>query len=263
VLFRVAQVLTPSERTSLRSEQARAKAELASAEREVGRLEKLEGVVAGKQITEARIRRDGAREVLNAVSAQLAGQGASVAVTAPIGGEIVMAEIADGEVVDGSRALYRIADLSKVWVEANLFEKDIARIHGATRAEIRSPSYPGEVLPATLYKMGSTVDAESRAITALFLVDNRNAMLKLNMSASIAVVTSHRAGVLAIPRDAVVHSGTRDVVFVHTTPEEFEVRDVTLGTSAQGNYVQITGGLAAGERVLTNGTYQLKSAAGL
>src|SRR5688572_10708697 len=79
VLFRVAQVLAPSERAEIRGEQIQAKAELASAEREVARLERLEGVVAGKQITEARIRRDAARETYSALTAQLAGSGQSVA----------------------------------------------------------------------------------------------------------------------------------------------------------------------------------------
>lgn len=263
VLFRVAQVLTPTERTGLRTEQARAKADLAAAEREVSRLEKLEGVVAGKQLAEARIRRDGAREIYSAISAQLAGRGSSVAVTAPISGEIVSAEIADGEIVDGSKAVYRIVDLSKVWVEAVLFEKDLTRIEGAAHAEVRTSTYPGEVFPATLYKTGSIVDPESRAITTLFLVDNRDARLKVNMSASVAVTTSRRAGVLAIPQAAVVRSGTRDIVFVHTTPEGFEVRDITLGTSSQGNHVEVRGGLTAGERVLIGGTHQLKTAAGL
>jgi cobalt-zinc-cadmium efflux system membrane fusion protein len=263
VLFRVVQVLTPTERTSLRTEQARAKGDLSAAERDVARLEKLEGVVAGKQLTEARIRRDAAREVYNTVSAQLSGQGASVPVTAPISGEIVKAEIAEGEVVDGSRAVYQIADLSRVWVEANLFEKDVPGIQGATQAEIRIPSNPDEVFSGTLYKVGGTVDPESRTITALFLVDNRNARLKLNMTASIAVTTSHRSGVLAVPRGAIVRSGTRAVVFVHTTPEQFEVRDVVTGPLSSGDYVEVVQGLVAGERVLVNNTYQLKSAAGL
>jgi cobalt-zinc-cadmium efflux system membrane fusion protein len=263
MLFRVAQVLAPSERASLQVEQARTRAELTAAEREVARLENLEGVVAGKQLIEARIRRDGARDVLNAISGQLAGSGGTVAVTAPISGEIISAEIASGEVVDGSKVVYRIADLSKVWIEADLFERDIPVAQGAERAEVRTPSYPDKVFNATLYNIGGTVDPATRTIKGLFVVDNSGRSLKLNMSASVAVVTGTRNDVLSIPRAALVESGTRRVVFVHTTPEHFAVRDIVLGQASTGDYVEVTSGLSKGDRVLVTGTHQLRSVAGL
>ncbi|MEP7217294.1 MAG: efflux RND transporter periplasmic adaptor subunit [Bacteroidota bacterium] len=263
VLFRVAQVLAPSERTGLRTEQIRAKAELASAEREVGRLERLEGVVAGKQIVEARIRRDAAHDAYNALTSQLSGAGATVAVTAPISGVITKAEIAGGETVDGTRSLYTIADLSNVWVEANLFEGDIPRIKGATSATITAPSYPGEIFTGSLYRVGSTVDPNSRTITALFLVRNPEERLKLDMSASVAVGTGIRQSVPAVLTSAVIKSGARTVVFVHTMPEQFEARDVVLGSSDDGVYVEVKSGLGIGDRILTTGGHELKSLAGL
>ncbi len=263
VLFRVEQVLTPSERTAIRTEQIRARAEMESAEREVGRLERLEGVVAGKQIVEARIRLEAARDGYQAFTAQLAGRGGAVAVTAPISGVITEAQIAEGEVLDGSKVVYRIADLSKVWVEASLFEGDIARVEGAERAEIRTSSYPDTTFSGKLYKLGSTVDPSARTITALFLVENPGERLKLNMSASISVTLGGSAGVLAVPRDATIRSGARTVVFVHTEPEQFEMRDITLGPGSGAGYVEIARGLAAGERVLTSGMHQARALAGL
>jgi RND family efflux transporter MFP subunit len=158
VLFRVAQVLSPSERGAIRAEQIRAKAELASAEREVSRLSRLEGVVAGKQITEARIRRDTARETLAALNAQLSGSDQSVAVTAPISGEITRAEIAAGEVIDGAEVVYEISDPSRVWIEADVFERDLPQLQGATTAEITTSAAPGRVYRAKLYRLAGTVD---------------------------------------------------------------------------------------------------------
>lgn len=263
VLFRVEQVLAPSERTALRTEQAKARAELQTAEQEVSRLERLEGVVAGKQIVEARIRRDASRDAYEAITAQLGGQAGSVPVTAPIAGVIIEAEIASGEVLDGSRVVYRIADLSKVWVEADLFEGDIARVEGAQSAEIRTPSYPGETFTGTLYRMGSLVDPSARTIRALFLVDNPQERLKLNMSAAISVNVASAGSVTAVPRDAIVRSGARSVVFVHTAPERFAIRDVITGAGATGPYVEILRGLEPGERVLITGTHQARTVAGL
>ena len=163
-------------------------------------MERLEGVVAGKQVVEAKIRRDAARDAYEALNAQLGGDGGSVAVVAPISGVITKAEIASGEIVDGSRALYTIADLSKVWVEADLFEGALPRVEGAVDAAISTPSYPGATFAGRLHRTGSAVDPSSRTITALFLVDNPGERLKLNMSVSVALATGGSARVLAVPR---------------------------------------------------------------
>jgi cobalt-zinc-cadmium efflux system membrane fusion protein len=256
VLFRVAQVLSPSERASLRSEAIRARAELASAEREVSRMERLEGVVAGKQVVEAKIRLDAARDAYAAINAQLAGEGGTVAVTAPIAGVITKAAITSGEIVDGARVVYTIADLSKVWVEADLFEGDLPRVEGAVEAVITTPAVPDATFAGRLYRTGSSVDPASRTITALFLVDNPGERLKLNMSASVALATGGRSRVLAVPQGAIVESGGRRRVFVHTAPEEFQARDVVLGAE-EGGYVEIVSGVKVGERVVSSGGYQL------
>lgn len=263
ILFRVEQILTPSERASIRGEHIRARAELASANREVDRLERLEGVVAGKQIIEARIRRDAARETVNALALQLGGAGQSVAVTAPITGEITRAEIAIGEVIDAAKVVYEISDPSRIWVEANLFERDLYAIQGTSAAEITVPAAPGRILRGKLYKLSGTVDPETRTVTALFTVDNAGGMLKINMSARVALSAGHATRSLTVPAASVVRSGVRNVVFVHTGAEQFEARDVALGTAGSSGYVNVTNGVRNGERVLVTGTHQLRSIAGI
>lgn len=263
VLFHVAEVLAPSERAEIRGEQIQAKADLASAEREVSRLERLEGVVAGKQITEARIRRDAARETYNALTSQLAGSGQSTAVTAPISGEITRAEIAIGEVIDGAEVVYEISDPSRIWIEANLFERDLEALQNATTAEVRVPAAQNKVFRGQLYKLSGTVDPESQTVTALFTVDNASNALRINMSAQISVASGVSSRGLAIPEASIVRSGARQIVFVHTTAEHFEPRDVTTGPASAGGYVQVTGGVKPGERVLVTGTHQMRAIAGL
>jgi multidrug efflux pump subunit AcrA (membrane-fusion protein) len=107
------------------------------------------------------------------------------------------------------------------------------------------------------------VDPATRTIPALFLVDNTGGSLKLNMAVSVSAVTSDRTGVLAIRSDAVIKSGSRQIVFVHTAPELFEVRDVIVGESSGGPHVEVTGGVSPGDRILVTGTHQLRTAAGL
>ncbi len=263
VLFRVAQLLTPSERTTLRTEQIKTRTELNAAEREVARLESLSGVVAGKRLVEARISRDGARDALRAVSAQLKGEGASVAVTAPISGVIVEADLAGGEVVESGKVVYRIADLSRVWIEADLFERDLKNVSVGDKAEIVTPAFPGRVFSGRMEQLGGSVDPNSRTIKGLFVVENRDESLRLNMSATLIVAQGERRTSLAVRSDAIVRSGIRTVVFVHTTPEAFEVRDIVLGDGSSGEYREVLRGLKEGDRVLITGASGLKSLAGL
>ncbi len=262
MLFRVVQVLTPGERTALRTEVIKARAELDAAKREADRVERLEGVVPDKQRAEAKNRLAAARDTYEALSGQMAGNATSIAAPAPISGTIVAAEIAEGEVVDGARVAYRIVDLSNVWVEADVFERDIARVQGARTAEITTAAYPGGKFVGTLYRIAGAVDPASRTIKALFAVENRDERLKLNMSANVAVKLGADAVVPAIPESAVVRSGARTLVFVHRAPEEFEVLDVRLGEGRGGGYVEVHG-IEPGDRVVVAGAYQMKALAGL
>lgn len=263
VLFRVAQLLSPSERTALRTEQIRTRTEFDAAQREVTRLEGLAGVVAGKRLVEAKIRRDGARDALSAVNAQLKGEGTSVAVTAPISGVIVEADLAGGEVVEPGKVVYRIADLSRVWIEADLFERDLQSVSVGDVAEVQTPAFPGKVFQGRMERLGGSVDPITRTIKGLFVVENRDENLRLNMSAALLVAQGQRRTALAVRGDGIVRSGVRTVVFVHTTPEAFEVRDVVLGDGSSGEYREVIRGLKEGDRVLTTGASQLKSLAGL
>ncbi|HVZ40767.1 MAG TPA: efflux RND transporter periplasmic adaptor subunit [Candidatus Kapabacteria bacterium] len=263
VLFRIAQVLTPAEQTAIRTELIRAKSELALRERESQRLDRLEGVVASRETAEAHIRLEAARGQVAALDAQLSGKGATVPVTAPISGVITAAEVVAGESVEGSHLAYRIADLSSVWVEADFFERDLPLVRSPGRVQVRVPSLPGQTFTATLHSMGSGMDSTTRTLQALFVLANPGERLKLNMSAVVIVASDTGITAPAVPRTAIVRSGSRALVFVHTLPEEFQVRDVTVGTRGDADYAEIVSGLQAGDRVVTVGNYQLKSMAGL
>ncbi len=262
VLFRVQQVLAPTERTALRLEQVKAKAEVDAAQREVDRLVRLEGVVAAKQLLDARARLASAREAATAIAAQLQGAGTAVAVVAPISGTITAADIADGEILDASRRAYSIANLDHVWVEADVFEADLPKVQGVRAVEVTTPAYPGRTFAGTLYRLGSVVDPSSRAITVLLDVRNPDELLKLNMSTSVVLAAGAAQEEIAIPQSALVRSGARTVVFVHTAPEEFQVRDVRTTGAAAGGYVAASG-IGLGERVVVSGAHQLKAVAGL
>ncbi|MBS1914395.1 MAG: efflux RND transporter periplasmic adaptor subunit [Bacteroidetes bacterium] len=263
VLFRIAQVLTPAERTALRTELIRAKSELSLLERESQRLDRLEGVVASRETAEAHIRLEAARGQVAALDAQLSGNGTTVPVSAPISGVITAAEIVAGESVDGSRLAYRIADLSSVWVEVDFFERDLPLVRSVAPVQVRVPSLPGQTFTATLHSMGSGMDSATRTLHALFALANPGERLKLNMSVAVSVASDTGTTAPAIPRAAIVRSGSRAVVFVHTLPEEFQVRDVAVGPRGDADYVEIVSGLEPGDRVVTVGNYQLKSMAGL
>jgi cobalt-zinc-cadmium efflux system membrane fusion protein len=276
VLAVVQQSLSTSEATGLstdliqaEAEASRAQAALEQARRDVARLESLQGVVAEKEVQQARLalstaeqelaRARAARDVL---AGARQGQGsARFPLEAPIDGVLVEARATVGEQVDPARPLFTVLDASVVWVEARVYEGDVARVEGASGALVSTPAYEGQHVPARLYHVGQMVDEASRSVRVLFEADNREGRLRPGMFVDVAIGQGGRKDVLAVPVGAVVEEEGRAFVFVHTTPESFEPRPVVLG-GRDGEWREVREGLKAGERVVVGGVAALRLARG-
>ncbi|NTX06155.1 efflux RND transporter periplasmic adaptor subunit [Myxococcus sp. CA040A] len=276
VLALVQQSLSTSESTGLstshfqaEAEAVRAQAALEQARRDLTRLESLQGVVAEKEVQQARLavntaeqewsRAKSARDVL---AGARQGQGtARFSLVSPIDGVLVEARASVGEQVDPSRALFAVLDSSVLWVEARVFEGDVARAEGTTGALVTTPAYAGQHFPARPYHVGQMVDESTRSVRVLFEVDNRDGRLRPGMFVDVALGEGGQKDALAVPKDAVVEEEGRTFVFVHTAPEAFELRPVVLGGS-DGAWRAVLKGLQAGERVVVTGVAALRLARG-
>jgi cobalt-zinc-cadmium efflux system membrane fusion protein len=178
-------------------------------------------------------------------------------VTAPISGTIVEIKKAAGEEVRPGEPILEIVALGIVWVEAPIFEKDLGRLKKDTEATFTTAAYPEKEFHGRLVNIGAVVDEQSRAAKAVFEVNNSSGELRIGMQANLRLGAGAKANVLLVPKESVLDNEGKKIVYVLRTGEEFERRDVILGDT-YGDKLAIVSGIKPGERVVTQGAYQLK-----
>jgi len=180
-----------------------------------------------------------------------------VYVTAPIAGTVTHVFYKVGEQVSSGKPIVRIADLNRVLVTIEVSETEIADIQRGQAVAVTVPAYPGVQFPGTLDYLALSADPVSRAFEARIVVDNPDRRLRPGMfaKASVSVVSVRDA--LVVPRDVVMDSGDRKVVYVVGTDRVAESRPVVTGAAAGGR-VEVIEGLEPGDRVVVRGQSRLE-----
>lgn len=176
--------------------------------------------------------------------------------TSPVSGVISKVEAAAEEVVDPSKALFTVLDLSTVWVSARVSEADLGVVHQFGTARIFTPAYP-ESFSGRFVSLSPSLDPESRTAQVYFAVDNRAGKLLDGMSAEVEMRRAPQA-VLAIPSEAVISQDEQSRVFLQVEPDRFVPRTVTVKRKL-GNLSVIGSGLKASDRVVVSGVGTLMS----
>ncbi|MBE3129415.1 MAG: efflux RND transporter periplasmic adaptor subunit [Acidobacteria bacterium] len=179
-------------------------------------------------------------------------------VRAPIAGTIVETEVLPGSAVEAGSCLAELADLSTLWVLADIYEKDLAAVVPGAKAEIAVAAYPGEVFAGSLTQVGSVMDEQTRTVKCRLEVGNLAGRLKPGMFAEVRIFASGKIAFLAVPEEAVRTAEGKAVVFVETAAGRYAWRAVETGRAAEG-FVEILKGLSAGERVVTAGSFDVKA----
>jgi len=177
---------------------------------------------------------------------------------APIAGKVIENDMVLGGMVEEAREILMIMDPSRLWVEADVYEKDIARIRKGQEVVVSVPAYAGDVFRGVITYIGDILDPDTRTITVRTEVNNTDSKLKPGMFADLTIQLSENGMALVVPSQAVLDDAGEFLVFVRIDGNRFEPRHVTVGTRENGS-VEVTGGLEVGEEVVTNGNFQLKS----
>jgi cobalt-zinc-cadmium efflux system membrane fusion protein len=229
-----------------RREQLRAAADLAAAEAEL-------------EHARAEVRR--AEEFLHHLGAWPE-IGDEVILRAPIGGVVLERRVTVGTVVTPSTDLMTIADLSTLWVIAQVPESWAALIRPGQSVSVSVAAFADRSFPGRVTYIGEQLDPQTRTVYVRCLVHNWHERLRPEMYATVTIALGARPLRLAIPREAVQEIGGDSVVFVERKPGRFEKRIVRLGLSAftpEGEIVEVIHGLREGERVVARGSFLLKS----
>jgi RND family efflux transporter MFP subunit len=177
-------------------------------------------------------------------------------VVSPTDGFILSRNISPGMRFDRESELYRIADLSHVWIAAEVFGKDAAAFRAGTIARVTLPD-TGETLQARVSDVLPEVDPATRTLRPRLLADNPGFKLRPNMFVNVEVPVSLPPG-LTVPVYAILDSGLTKRVFVQTSQGHFEPRTVETGWKLNDR-VQIVKGLHEGETVVSSGTFLVDS----
>ncbi|HSQ34941.1 MAG TPA: efflux RND transporter periplasmic adaptor subunit [Candidatus Binatia bacterium] len=179
-------------------------------------------------------------------------------VRAPFAGTVIETGVLAGDHVELGASMFRLADLSVLWASLHIRETDLAAIEAASKVELRAQAYPGEIFAGELLLVGDVVDEKTRTLIARVHVPNPSAKLKVGMFIEAVLAGRGERSVLAVPESAVQDDEGTPIVFVATGKGMYRRHEVEIGERDSG-LVEIRRGLAAGETVVTTGSFLLKS----
>jgi cobalt-zinc-cadmium efflux system membrane fusion protein len=176
----------------------------------------------------------------------------------PLAGTVIAKDATVGELATPSNQVFTVADLSKLWIEANLTEDMLGRVHPGAVASVTVGAYPGERFAGKVTYIAGVLDKETHAVPARIEVENKDGRLKPEMFATAAIETGKSgAPALSVPDAAIVLMQGQPTVFLQEHGG-FEPRPVAIGAKLGGRAV-VTSGLRAGDQVVVAGTYALKA----
>ena len=186
----------------------------------------------------------------------------AVTIKSPIAGTVIERSVVMGQLADPSKTLFRIGDLSTLWLVAHVFERDAVRVVLDRKATATFAALPGKNVDAVIRTIGKEVDASSRTIAIRLDVPNTDGNLRPGMSATVSLPLGEagESNVLTVPAAAVQRVGEGWAVFIPHGEGAFEARPIGRGRDLSGD-VEVLSGLQPGESVVVDGAFLLKAEA--
>ncbi|AVR89320.1 Co efflux system membrane fusion protein [Thauera aromatica K172] len=177
---------------------------------------------------------------------------------APVSGVVLEKEAIQGGRFMPGEALFRIADLSKVWIIADVYEQDLARVQRGQSAQVTLEAYPGRSFAARVDYLYPTLDAATRSTRVRLELDNPEGLLRPGMFAQVALAAGDATPKLTVPGSAIIDDGERRVVLLALDEGRFKPQPVKLGQRGR-DAVEVLEGVAAGDRVVVSANFLIDS----
>jgi membrane fusion protein, heavy metal efflux system len=184
--------------------------------------------------------------------------GGVLPIKSPIAGTVVERNVVIGQFVEASTTAFRIVNTSTLWADGQVYEQDVPKLSGKPEVTLTVTAFPDGEFHGKLIYVSPVVDERTRTITIRASIPNHSGQLKPQMFGELHVPTGGRARGLIIPSEAIQKEHVITYVFVATNDTTFEQRVVSLGATFD-SMVEVTNGITPGERVVTKGSFQLKS----
>ncbi len=181
---------------------------------------------------------------------------------APSAGVVVEKNVVEGDQIMPGESLFKVADLSRVWVEAEVFEKDLSLVREGQHGMVSFEGYPGEMFHGSVTYIYPTVSASSRTGKVRLELSNPDLRLKPGMYSKVELQGPALEETLLVPRTAVLQTGERSVVFHRMSNGQLHPMEVVTGLGT-GNQVQILSGLREGDVVVSSATFLIDAESNL
>lgn len=180
----------------------------------------------------------------------------------PVNGIVTEKKAVQGMRFMPGEMLYQVADLSAVWILADVFEQDIGLVKQGAKATARINAYPDKTFEGKIAYVYPTLNAATRTVPVRIEIANPGGLLKPGMFAQVELPVAGRGNVLTVPDSAVIDSGTRQIVLVQVGEGRFEPREVKLGSRSE-NYVEVREGVQEGEDVVVAANFLIDAESNL
>ncbi len=184
--------------------------------------------------------------------------GESIPVRAPLAGVVLEKHVTAGTAVTPGTPLFVVSDLTELWAMAEVDETRIPLVAAGRPAKVHVAAWPDRAFDAKVTFVGDAVNPKTRRVTVRCQVPNPGGLLKPEMYARVALGESAPRPMVVVPEAAIQEMDGKPYVFVAGEKGRFEKREVALGASSEG-LVEVRSGVAAGEKVATQGSFLLKS----
>lgn len=184
--------------------------------------------------------------------------GETIPVRAPVGGVVLEKHVTAGTAVTPGTPLFVVSDLAELWAMAEVDETRIPLVSAGREAKVFVAAWPDRAFDARVTFVGDTINPKTRRVTVRCQVPNPGGLLKPEMYARVALGESAPRPMVVVPEKAIQEMDGKPHVFVAGAKGRFEKREVALGASSEG-LVEVRSGVAAGEKVATEGSFLLKS----
>jgi Cu(I)/Ag(I) efflux system membrane fusion protein len=186
----------------------------------------------------------------------------SMTFRSPVAGVVTEKKALQGMRFMPGEMLYQVADLSSVWVLADVFEQDIGLVKPGAKAKIAINAYPGKVFEGNITYVYPTLKVETRTAQVRIEMPNRDLLLKPGMFAQVELGVAGKSNAVTVPVSAVIDSGTRQIVLVQIKEGRFEPREVKLGARGD-NYAEVLDGVKDGEQVVVTANFLIDAESNL
>ena len=183
----------------------------------------------------------------------------SLTITAPRSGYILYKDVVDGTRVKAGADLYRIGNLEKIWVTAEVYEFDAPWVKVGQKAEMELSFQRGKQYTGRVKYIYPTLNRKSRTLKVRLEFANPGIALKPGMFATVRIEAQKKEDVLRIPTAAILHSGERQIVFITPAVGHYEAREIVTGLVGDGHVTEVLSGLEPGDTVVTSGQFLLDS----